>query len=646
MKKFFLLMVTVFFYSITFSQPLFTYGNSVVDKAEFLRAFNKNKTDATDKEKALREYLDLYTKFKLKVKAAKDLRLDTLPQLKSDLQNFRIQVDEAYMNNDNAINALIDEAIVHAQKDLQVLHFFVPADATTNPQDSVKAAKGALEIYNQLQAGTKEYEKLASDISAKISTVKFSDVGYITAFTIAYEFEKIIYDLKPGTASKPYHSKKGWHIFIVPDERINPGKWRVAQILLAFPPGEADSYFKMQQQKADSLYTLIKAGADFAELAKQYSNDKNTFLSGGELPEFTSGRYTDEFEKEVFKLSKDGEITSPFTTAYGFHIVKRLSLKPTPTDKTDNALRYEIKLKVQQDSRINASKELFNQSVLKQVSYKKNTAIKDAELFRYADSVVANPLAYETKKYPVARKLIYTFAKSKLTGADWLAFIRDYKTNPELYKGENNAALLQKFIVLKSLEYYKAHLEEYNPEFRFQMDEFREGNLLFEIMERKIWSAAANDASGLEKYYDKNKSHYLWNTSADVIIFSCGNKKAADNSLTELSGGKDWKKIAEESDNTVQADSGRYELSQIALTDATTPAIGKISPVTVNETDGTASFLKIVKLHTAGEQRSFEEARGLVINDYQTLLEEKWIEALKKKYPIKVNEAVFQTLLK
>jgi peptidyl-prolyl cis-trans isomerase SurA len=316
------------------------------------------------------------------------------------------------------------------------------------------------------------------------------------------------------------------------------------------------------------------------------------------------------------------------------------------TDKADVAYMYEIKQKVTQDARISMAKELFTKSVIKVVGYKKNAAVKDAELFRYADSVVANPAANGAKVFPVSNKTIYTSAKGTLKGKDWLSFVREYKTNPEIYKGENNTALLEKFVSLKSLEYYKAHLEEYSPEFKYQMEEFKEGNLLFEIMERKVWSSAVNDSAGLVKYYNQNKNKYLWAASADVIIVSCNNKKSAEESLAAIKAGKDWKKIAEESNGNVQTDSGRYELAQIALAEGTPPTPGMLTPINVSTTDGTAGFIKVLQLHPANQQRSFEEARGLVINDYQNVLEEKWIAELKKKYPVKVDEGVFQGLVK
>ena len=647
MKRILLLSAFSFSFFALFSQTLFTYGPNAVSKEEFLRAYNKNKSVTDDKEKALREYLDLYSKFKLKVKAAQDIKLDTLPQLTSDLQNFRSQIDETYMNNDDAMNLLVDEAFLHAQKDLHVIHFFTALNENTNPADSIKAVKAMQEVYTELQSGKTEYDKLAADVSAKYAPVKTSDIGYISAFSVPYEYEKVIYSLKNGEASKAYRSKNGLHVFKVIDDRRGVGKWRIAQILVATPPGgDAAANTRLAAQKADSIYLKLKDGADFGELAKQYSDDKLTYMSGGNLPEFTVGKYELPFEQEVFKLSKDGEISRPFPTQYGFHIVKRLSVQPVQTTKADAAYMYEIKQRIAQDSRVNIAKDVFTKSIVKLVGFKRNTLVKDADLFRYADSVAANPAVNGGKEFPISNKVVFSSAKSSIKGADWLSFIREYKTNPEIYKGESNTALLEKFITVKSLDYYRQNLETYSPEFRYQMEEFKEGNLLFEIMERKVWSSAAGDSIGLKKYYGEHKGKYLWAESADVIIFSCNSKKAAEASLAALQQGKAWRKVTEESNNTAQADSGRYELVQIALAEGTQAKPGVITPINVNPSDGTAGFMKILKLHPANEQRTFEEARGLVINDYQYILEEKWLDELKKKYPIKVDEAVFQSLLK
>lgn len=646
MKQCYLFILIAFFSTPVLSQTLFTYGSSAVDKEEFLRAYNKNKTPITDKEKSIREYLDLYVKFKLKVRAARDMRLDTLLQLKNDLVNFRTQIEESYLNNENAMGSLIDEAFARSQKDLHVIHFFVPFDANIKPEDTIKAYQALAEVQGQMKTENNDFEKVAKQLTQKYLAVKCGDLGFITAFSLPYEYENIVYALQPGETSKAYRSKKGLHIFKLIEERKSAGRWKVAQILLAFPPGDQAQSYELIKHKADSVYNLAKRGADFSTLAKELSDDKMSYMAGGELPEFGTGKFELSFENEVFKLSKDGDISRPFTSQYGFHIVKRIRQTPTPSDKNETNFTAELRQKILQDPRVNTAREIFLKQVVKEVGVKKNTTVKEADLFRYADTVSSNLANEVSKKIPFYDKTIFTVGKNPVRGGDWLNYIRDYKNAAEVYRGESNAVMFEKFIASSALDYYKKNLEEYNTDFRYQMDEFRDGNILFEIMERNVWSRAANDTAGLKKYYDQYKTKYQWAPSASIIIFNCSNKGTADASIAALKSGKNWRKIIEEQNNAVQADSGRYELSQITMDNGVKAVPGLITNPSVNAVDGTASFIKFIALHDGNLQRSFDEARGLVINDYQSVIEDKWIDELKKKYPVKINDPVLQSLLK
>ncbi len=643
MKKFFLLCGFAFVSTCAFSQTLFTYGNTAVDKDEFIRAYNKNKTQVTDKEKALREYLDLYVKFKLKVKAAMELNLDTLPQLLYDAQSFRSQIEDSYLNNEKAVTGLLNEAFDRSQKDLHILHFFAPVAPAPTPEDSLKIYKAVTALSATLASGKTDYESLAN--SAEPVKIKYADLGFITAFTLPYEYETQAYALKTGQTSKAFRTKNGWHIFKLIGERKAVGKWKVAQILFSIPPDATVETKKALEKKADSVYQLLLNGEDFGKMARWFSDDKITYGTNGEMAEFGSGKFEPSFESEVFKLTRDKEISKPFVTPYGYHIVKRLSQSPVSADKGDLAYLFEVKQKVQQDARINTAKDLFVKEILRQVGFKKTGAVSDADLYKYADSASAH-LSEAQKTSPIDNKVLYTFAKTKLTGKDWLDFIRRYKSTAELYQGESNALLVDKFISSTVLEYYKKNLEDYNPEFNYQMQEFKDGNVLFEIMERNIWGKAANDSAGLKKLYAQNKAKYLWTASANIVLFNCANKAIADEARAALISGKNWRKIVEEANNNIQADSGRFEITQIPVTVEPNMTPGSVSAVVVNPADGNASFVKLVNHYNAGLQRNFDEAKGLVINDYQNALEESWITELKKKYPVKVNESVFQSLLK
>ena len=643
MKKIYLLLVLTLGTAQLFSQTLFTYGDKPVGKEEFLRAYNKNKIPVTDKEKSLREYLDLYSKFKLKVKAAQELRLDTLQQLKYDMQSFSSQVEEGYMNDEKITNALLEEVIKRSQKDIHLIHFFAPLNASTNTADSFKAVKAINEVVETLKTGTTEYSPVAGKISEKYISVTGKDMGYVTALSLPYPIENLVYNLKPGGISTVYRTKAGLHVFKNIEERKSAGKWKIAQILFTIPADASASEVKQIKKKADSVYTLLAAGTDFTTMAKEFSEDRLTALNGGEMPEFGTGKFDLSFETRVFELQKDGDISKPIYTGYGYHIVKRLQQHDITTDKSDETFTNALKQQIAKDARINIAKEKFIRDITVKTGYKKNAAIKDPNLFKYADSVTINKIV---GNYAINNKIIISFTKSNSKVIDWLNFVKDYKLNADVYKGETNKELLDKFISTSIMEYYRKHLDEYNTDFKYQMQEFKEGNMLFEIMERKVWGKASNDSVGLKKYYDAHTKKYRWDSSAAILLFNCSNIKVANEAIEALKNGKDWKQIAEKSEGRIQSDSGRYELSQLQFPVGKNITVGFISSPVLNSGDNTTNFVKVLQLFPAGQQRNFNEARGLVINEYQNYLEQKWVEELKKRYPVKVNEAVFQSLLK
>ncbi|MGG9970852.1 peptidylprolyl isomerase [Ferruginibacter sp. SUN002] len=642
MKKLFFLTALLFSAPHIFSQTLFTYGKDAVSKDEFLRAYNKNKIAGTDKAQSYKDYLDLYIKFKLKVKAAKEKRLDTLQQLQADIDGFRSQVEEGYMNDEKGVNELTEEVLARQKKEIHTQHFYVPINAAMSSTDSIKAVKLIEAAYAALQKGRKDYNELAGELSAEYKMViKTADLGYVTALSVPYEYENIIYGLAPEKISTPHRTKKAIHIFKNIDERPNSGKWKAAQILLVFPPDASDETKNKIKQKADSIHNLIKSGADFAETAKRCSDDRNTYMAGGEMAEFTTGKFDLSFENAVFALQKDGDVTAPILTSYGYHIVKRLKHTPYTADVTDENFMYELKQKIQQDGRINKAKDKFLKDVLVKIGYKKNPAISDQEIIDLADSVKAGK-SIEKIKIPANKASVFSFNNKQVRLKDWLKYVKDFVPN-SLQTAETSKSLFDKYLNESALAYYRKNLEKYNSDFKYQMQEFKEGNMLFEIMERNVWSKAANDSVGLKKFYNQHKSKYLWEESADVIIFNCSDAATATHAIADIKAGVNWKQIAEESNATIQADSGRYEISQLPTSSRLSE--GYLTNTITNPADGTVSFVQALKMYPAKEQRNFDEARGLVTNEYQNYLEEKWIEALKKKYPVKVNEALFKSII-
>jgi peptidyl-prolyl cis-trans isomerase SurA len=229
--------------------------------------------------------------------------------------------------------------------------------------------------------------------------------------------------------------------------------------------------------------------------------------------------------------------------------------------------------------------------------------------------------------------------------SDWLLYLRNLNKVWNDDTADNYQRLFDVFVNEFSVANYASRLEKYNPSFKAQIDEFKEGNLLFEIMQRKVWGKAASDTLELKKFYAQHHQKYIWNSSADAVIFSCSNAEMAKGAIAALKKGKTYKEIMNENPSFIQADSGRFELGQIPVVERTAFSNGLITLPVINKNDGTAVFAKIIKMYPDGQQRSFEDARGLVINDYQNYLEQQWIDQLKKKYPVKVNEKVFRSLV-
>ncbi len=617
------------------AQTLFTYGKKSVDKEEFLRAFNKNPNANQERKAALQEYLDLYVNFKLKVAAALDAKVDQMATQKDELQNFRKQIEDNYVNEEANADALVAEAFVRSQKDIHAAQIFVQVG---NGVDTSAALKRINDAYAKLKTGA----TWATCVN-EFATEKSDDLGWITLFTLGYDLETTIYNTKVGSYSAPVRTKWGWHIFKNIEERAAVGKVKIAQILLAKPQNASADDIVALRRKADSLYTVLKAGAKFGALAREVSNDRSSFSNEGVLPEFGVGQYDATFENAAFALKNENDLSKPIETVNGFHILKLLEKKLVSADRNDALYMANLKQLVTNDKRMEKSRMNLIAKKLQMVGYKPSN-IDRKLLYEYTDSFVQN----KTKNHLVMLRdslTLHSFSKQKVLVIDWCRFVRAMKASTPRYNEMAYDDIMKEYVNITAGEYYKAHLEEYSPGFRAQIQEFKEANLLFEIMDRNVWSKAAVDSAGLAKYYAANKTKYMWGPSADAIIVTCANQTLADEVKGKMSKTmSSWKSIAESYGQQVLADSNRFELGQIPTLDKPSYKDNMFTPAVPNNQDGTVTFSYIVRVYKDPAQRSFDDARGFVISDYQTVLEQKWIAELKKKYPIKINQAVFKAL--
>ena len=630
------------------AQTLFSVGNTAVSKAEFKKAYLRNNdTSAGITAKSVAEYLDLYTTFKLKVRAAGDMHLDTLLSQQEEVIHFRRQLEEPYLRDQEMMEKLIREAGERGKLDLQLSHIFIPyrKEFITNPyavppataEDSARAKRAIWEAYNRHKKG-ESFEKLAIEYSLdpKVQQNK-GYLGWITVFSLPYVLETTAYNLPISSTSEPIQSSAGWHILAKHKFGDRPalGKLKAQQILIAVDPEGGPSAKAKAARLADSIYNAMMKGADFSAMAASFSDDASA-SSGGNMPLTGVGQFDPLFEEQVFGLQKDGDITRPFITTLGYHIVKRLEQIRYSNDDPD----HSWKAAVENDARSQLAVKSFEESCIRTTGLKKRP-FNEKELWRYTDS------ARSGGNYASAqlnnKTVVLEAPGYQATVADWLKFMenRDPQGSEAAYR-----KLFDNFTSVTALEQYRKNLHIYNPAFAAQLNEFMEGNMLFEIMERTVWGPSGTDTAALRKLYRANPGKYKWDSSADIISMT-----GVDSALTEsarrtlATSASSWKLITVNSGGNIMADSSRVELKQLGQIPQDLKP-GYTSPLVINPDDGSASCFHVLKIYPQPTPRSFDDARGQLIAEQQQILEKKWIDDLKRKYPVKVDEKILEQIIR
>jgi len=271
---------------------------------------------------------------------------------------------------------------------------------------------------------------------------------------------------------------------------------------------------------------------------------------------------------------------------------------------------------------------------------------RPAELWALSDSI----LDYKPVNISLKMKRetpLFKLDDKSYTVMDWINYAQSFRYRSDGSGIKPYPQVMNEYIRFVTLQYYRNHLEEFNEEFRNQVNEFRDGNLFFEIMQKEIWGRMQNDSAALMAYYEKNKNKYTWKQSADAVVFFCTDQKTAQLLYDQLKLNPSlWRTATQGLGEKVVADSARYELDQLRKGSNSKLKPGMITTPVVNKTDNSISFAYIYKVYPQPGLRSYEEAKGLVINDYQIELESKWVQELKQKYPVHVNENVLRSLLK
>jgi len=291
------------------------------------------------------------------------------------------------------------------------------------------------------------------------------------------------------------------------------------------------------------------------------------------------------------------------------------------------------------------AKKMMVKKIYARTGLKRYPIVKK-DLWIYTDSILHEKYPKKVGAVNVNTPL-FGFTKQTIKGKDWMLYLEAIRSAQNIKGTKTPEQLFEQYIETTAFEYYRDHLEDFNHAFALQLQEFKEGNLLFEIMQRQIWDKASSDTAGLRTFYNANKNKYWWDPSADAIIMTSNNDSVGKATSKKIATDpKQWRELMEFSNGAIQADSGRFELGQLPVVDRTNFTDGLLTAPVKNDADNTSTYVYVIKVRRDREPRSFEDARGFVINDYQNYLDEKWVAELKKKYPVRVNEPVVASLPK
>lgn len=622
------------------AQTLFTYGNKTVSKKEFLSAFDKNPNLEMSRRKALDEYKDLFINFKLKVQSAYDEKLNETALFKSESETFKKQIVESFINEEANIKTLLNEAFERSQKDINLSQIFI-----ANGSDTVASRMAIFKAYQELLSGKNFLEVLKKFTTDSSQIQSEGNLGFITVFSLPYEIENIVYNLKKGQFSMPYKSAYGWHIFKNIQDRPAVGKRKIAQILLSYPPNFTTAEKESIDQKAKEVYSKVLAGEDFGKLAEAYSNDYSTANNNGFMGVVGLGKYNKDFEELIFSIKNQNDISPMFFTTYGIHIVKLIEKIPVATSMKDDAFIEDLRTQVVNSDRLALAKKNLVVKWKKLIGYRK-AFYNDKEVWRYIDSSLKGKSVNTLFSLVNDSTLLFSFKNANVRLYEFIDYVKNVRFAGVDREDKDYATLMNMFEEMKSSEYYKNNLEEFNLSFKQQIKEFNDANLLFAAMDKFVWNKAAEDTVALKNYFEKNQSKYVWQPGVAAINITTNSLQDAEMLTKKITHSpENWREYVYHSNINAMADSARYEYEQLPNYNAeTTYKIHTATMPVKSKSEEQYHFIYVTAIFNQSEPRTFAEARGMVINDYQQVLEKNWIESLKKRYPVKWNDVVWKTI--
>ncbi|HZY78310.1 MAG TPA: peptidylprolyl isomerase [Cyclobacteriaceae bacterium] len=611
---------------------LFTVDKQDVYASEFLYLYRKNNQQKADemKEEKIREYLDLVIAFKLKVAEARHRGIDTAQVFIKEFTTYRDELKKPFVATADEVGRLTKEAYERLQEDVQAAHILISALPETSPADTLIAFQKLSAIRERAVNG-EDFGKLAAEFSEDPGgKVNGGMLGWFTAFQMVYPFESAAYKTKPGEISPIVRSRFGYHIVKVFNRRPAVGEREVSHILL----GGTDEKTK---NKAFEIYDQLRGGRKWDDVCRENSVDTNTKDRGGRLQPFGLGALpgVPEFEETAFALQNPGDISDPFPSRVGWHIIRLERKIAIPTfAEVEPVLKRKIgrdeRMQISQATQLNRRKAAFN--------FTENIAVK-SKVEALADTSLTKGRWRTQAEVGMGNQALFTLAGKPALVGEFLKYVkavqRPSALSPSLYFRQ----LYDQFTDIKVNEAEDEKLQSENVDYRNLVREYREGIMFFSIMEKEVWNAGSADTVGQHAYYEAHKDKYQAGDRVYARIYSSSDKGF----LQEV------KEKSAKGDSVSQADMKKFKsvTSFRAFSKGDNKVVDMVpwsAGVHEAEADGMYYLVEIERLLPPGI-KSFQEARASVISDYQEDLEKKWVADLRKKYPVKVNKKTVKTVI-
>lgn len=607
-----------------------------VKVSEFEYLYKKNLQQQVNKE-SIDEYVNRFVDYKLKVAEAERLGYDTLPRIINELDGYKNDLIAPFMTDTVLQEKLAREAYERKAKNVDMSHMML---ALGKDKEETQKQIALMDSLRTCILNGENFSDIVMKYSIDRSKVNnHGEYGFQRSGVLPYDFEKVAFSTPVGTISEPFLTQYGVHMVRVNGVRPDEGEVQVGHILKLFPKNPSDSAKQVVKQQIDSIYQRLLAGDDFEELARKYSQDPGSARNGGKLPPFGRGRMVKAFENISFDLPI-GEISTPVETPYGYHIVKKYDKHPLGTYEETRPI---IMQQMQNDERSIMPIESKTQQIMKELNYKKNDKLGDylkKELTKHGgfDSTFVTDIVAKSQEP------IFSYANGIKVPLKELA----NRINPKSKYANNDIAsaeiegLVENYAKNVLRKHYGDNLVDLNPDYRNLLNEYRDGTLLFEVMNHEVWSKAKNDEDGLEACYKANPGKYSWDAPHFKGIMICAKN---DSILKEaLTTAAQWSDVPVDTLTTnLNKKFGRnIKMLRVISKKGDDAMVDNIAFGEIKGESAYSGYPVYAKLtgKILSQPEEMSDVRGMVSSDYQDELEKRWIEGLHKKFKVEIDKKV------